>query len=657
MGRVFTGVILLFGLRILWALSLRQRDYPVVAMNQPDGYPIVLYTIDANSSDFYDSELNVNVKTDGKRTMVYVTELLDKVNKSSGKSKIHGLTKELKTILDYESDMTKQPVSDYKAIGNVNTHGEKNIYDSGKYKAVTRTIDVKTQRNELITKEEVSGVCQAVPSWGKSYHAQIFSYDLLSTLVYHTDAAGEYPIPTRTFSEIERSDKQYTYSKPPLQVIMVPFSHADPGYGLTLEQYYKSKTQKTLDLMIQKLFQYRNMTFQWAETVFLARWFEDLSSDGKQKVKELINRGQLEIVSGGWVMPDESQTTVRSVVDQLIEGHQWLHEHLQVTPTSAWVNDPFGYSSSFPYLWKSAGMDNMMFLRVNQPLKAKLMEMKSLDFYWRPYWLNHNKTDMLATLMSYTNYWVDDVCGPNPKICSKFNYLHLGEQKRNAVKVTDENVKELATELYQQLRITGDLYKYDVLYIGLGEDFSYMKAKEWDDMYTNYDKLMEYMNNRPDWNIKIKFGTVSEYYTKLRESEKQKVAKDNVISKQYNQGHFPTFSGDFFPYTDRNKEFWTGYFTTRPLNKRFAREIESLLHAADQFHVIVHSIFKYYGVTYNAATEIAGELRAARRELSIFIHHDGITGKTNTYTYNCEVVFKLFTNRTNTRLVENTDQV
>lgn len=635
LGRCFSAVLILFGLRILWALSLRHGDVPVVALNQPDGFPIVLYTIDANNSDFsntrQDSNLIVTVKTEGRKTLVYATERLDSLNGKQNASvgltgpvaklpsdpivinatRSSKSTKEQKTILDYVEETDKsssEKHADIYILNNASSKAKENT-----------TQDVE----KLLSREALKGVCRAVPTWGKPYHAQVSTFDLLSTLVYHTDAAGNYPIPTRTFKEIE----MYTNQTEPLQVILVPFSHADPGYGLTLEEYYKTKTQKTLDLMIQKLYQYPNMTFQWAETVFLARWFEDLDKEQKAKVRQLIKRGQLEIVSGGWVMPDESQTTVTSVVDQLIEGHQWLQEHLQVTPVSAWVNDPFGYSSTFPYLWKSAGMENMLFLRINQPLKAKLMEMKSMDFLWRPYWLTQNKTDMLATLMPYTNYWVDDVCGPNPKICSKFNYLHLGEKNRNAVRVDNTNVEHLATELYQQLRISSDLFKYNILYIGLGEDFSYTKAREWDDMYVNYQKLMEYMNNKKDWKIKIKFGTLTEYFTKLRKNEKQAVADENQRHKHFNQGHFPSLSGDFFPYTDRNKEFWTGYFTTRPLNKRFSREIESLLHAADTFNVIVHSIFRYYGVPYRASTIIAGELRAARRELSIFMHHDGITGK------------------------------
>ncbi|KAH3810472.1 alpha-mannosidase 2-like isoform X3 [Dreissena polymorpha] len=468
---------------------------------------------------------------------------------------------------------------------------------------------------EKVKVVRTKNVCHKIKPWT----GKLSTFDLPAETDYTLDANGRYKIPPEFYDADEntatRDDK--------VNVVLVPFSHADPGYGMTFEGYYTQRFSQVFRNMVSFLTENRNMTFQWAEVVFLERWFRDIPDTTKQQVRELIRRGQLEVVLGGWVMPDEAVTHYQIVIDQLIEGHQWIEENLGIKPVNAWINDPFGYSSTMPYLWKKSGIENMVILRIHQAIKATLMRKRAMDFMWRPYWSSDDANDILTNLMPYPGYWNGDVCGPDQNVCKQFNFLHMMTSSE-AVPVTDANVKDLAEKLYKAYRFTSRLYGYDNLVIFIGEDASYDLANAFRDTHSNYGKIMQYINAKSDWKMNIKFGTVKDYFESIRKVE-SKLRNTKSPDKS-----FPVLSGDFFPYSDFENDTWTGYFTTRIWMKRFTREIEPLIRAADMFSVSAfHQCTKFKAgcaEISKAYKDIMGKLRNARRDVGMFQHHDGITG-------------------------------
>lgn len=412
----------------------------------------------------------------------------------------------------------------------------------------------------------------------------------------------------------------------PLTVIVMPHSHNDPGWLRTVEEYYVLTTKNILNNMVAKLRIYPNMTFVWAETVFLSMWWNELEDDMKAQVRRLVRRGQLEVVLGGWVMPDEASTHYYSVIDQLMEGHQWLMENLQVKPVNSWSIDPFGHSGTMPYLWKSAGLDNMIIQRIHQSTKAALAKDRSLEFYWRQMWDQRGDTDILCHTMPYMLYGTKHTCGPNHNVCLMFDFRQEdGDMRKQFVKaVTVSNVEPLADALYKQYRMKAQLYRYNTILVPLGDDFRYDKESEWDQQYQNYDMLMQYMNTKEEWKINMKFGTLADYFKAVRQSEELK-REENSIEK------FPSLSGDFFPYSDKNNAYWTGYYTTRPFDKKFSRDVEANLRAAEILYVLTIAYMKKWNHPFKFYHETATHLQQARRNLALFLHHDAITGTSKAY--------------------------
>lgn len=87
------------------------------------------------------------------------------------------------------------------------------------------------------------------------------------------------------------------------------------------------------------------------------------------------------------------------------------------------------------------------------------------------------------------------------------------------------------------------LYKTRSVLIPLGDDFRYTQSMEWEAQRVNFEKLFEYINNEPSLNVEAKFGTLQEYF-------------DSVRSEREGVSDFPSLSGDFFTYADRDDHYW-----------------------------------------------------------------------------------------------------
>lgn len=141
------------------------------------------------------------------------------------------------------------------------------------------------------------------------------------------------------------------------------------------------------------------------------------------------------------------------------------------------------------------------------------------------------------------------------------------------------------------------MYRSRVVIIPLGDDFRYQTSEEAEAQFTNFQKIFDYLNqNVPG--VHAQFGTLSNYFEAARASFATPI---------------PVLKGSFFTYSDRNEDYWSGYFTSRVFDKALGRRLERSLYAASMM-----------GATKQ-------ELQGPRRSLSLFQHHDGVTGTAKSF--------------------------
>ncbi|XP_042571064.1 alpha-mannosidase 2x-like [Cyprinus carpio] len=414
----------------------------------------------------------------------------------------------------------------------------------------------------------------------------------------------------------------------PLQVFVVPHSHNDPGWIKTFDKYYNDQTQHIFNNMVVKLAEDPRRKFIWSEISFFAKWWESADEHKQAAMRKLILSGQLEMVTGGWVMTDEANAHYFAMIDQLIEGHQWLEKNLGVIPRSGWAVDPFGHSATMPYLLKRANISSMLIQRVHYSIKKHFAATRSLEFMWRQAWDIESGTDMFCHMMPFYSYDVPHTCGPDPKICCQFDFKRLPGSRVNCPwkvpprAITDANVAERAGVLLDQYRKKSKLFRSKVLLVPLGDDFRYDKALEWDQQYFNYQNSAYEMN----WNCpeskslcsQAQFATLTDYFSA--------VYKAKGVAPGTRPPDYPVLSGDFFAYADREDHYWSGYYTSRPFYKNLDRVLESHLRGAEILYSLAVAHARRAGLEGRYPVSDYSLLTDARRNIGLFQHHDAITG-------------------------------
>ena len=50
----------------------------------------------------------------------------------------------------------------------------------------------------------------------------------------------------------------------------------------------------------------KELKFNFADIIFLERWWNDASEDLRNMMRNLVKEGRIQFVGGHWVMPDEA---------------------------------------------------------------------------------------------------------------------------------------------------------------------------------------------------------------------------------------------------------------------------------------------------------------------------------------------------------------
>uniref|UniRef100_A0A1E1WPQ3 Glycoside hydrolase family 38 central domain-containing protein n=1 Tax=Pectinophora gossypiella TaxID=13191 RepID=A0A1E1WPQ3_PECGO len=303
-----------------------------------------------------------------------------------------------------------------------------------------------------------------------------------------------------------------------------------------------------------------------------------------QTLRRLIKDGRLEITTGGWVETDEATTHVFGLIHQLVEGQQWLKDHLSYLPSVGWLTNSVAHSPTMAYLLSASGISNLVITNVHFSWEEFFAEYQYSDFIWLQNWRSDSsvpssinmvlgriggdrlpKHSVLTHIMQFNSAGFT-ACGPHQAICvSDFNFVKSSQNPE----IYTYNVKEKSELLLEQYSKTGTVSSHNTIIAPIGGPYNFEKQAEFDYQYNNYQKLADYINsNRDIYKASIDFGTPKDYF--------------NTVLKKHKA--YPTLRGDFLNFADLNSgkpAYWTGYFTSRPLFKILLRRLQSTLRSTE----------------------------------------------------------------------------
>ena len=183
--------------------------------------------------------------------------------------------------------------------------------------------------------------------------------------------------------------------------------------------------------------------------------------------------------------------------------------------------------------------------------------------------------------------------------------------------ITDENLDtynapERSQVLYEYITHQASHYLTNDIFVPMGGDFHFQNAHKF---FSSSDAMIDYWNQNmlEATNIELIYSTPSMYIDAL--------ASHNI--------EWPTKYDDMFPYADNDASYWTGYFSSRPNDKKYMRDASHTLHSSNKLFALA-SIDQQ---TTDTEIDQMLEAKAAMMDVvGVVQHHDGITGTGKQHT-------------------------
>ncbi|MCK5736376.1 MAG: hypothetical protein KAH21_07855, partial [Spirochaetaceae bacterium] len=376
-------------------------------------------------------------------------------------------------------------------------------------------------------------------------------------------------------------------------LVFTESSHWDPNWLKTSEEYFSRFVQSNLDEALMELEKEPRRVYS-IECVFFLRMYWERNPDKQERVRKLINTGQLRLTGSGVTTADTLLPSSEAILRDLLIGQEWLRKNgLNQEPDLAYFTDSFGCTPALPSLLNAAGFDRTAITRVdgmyfiacdlesskNFPRKDSsaerlLKEERSLDFIWK----DSNGAELLCHWNAFT-YGQGDMLAHVG--IGRIYIAHLALSMRNDRHIA-RRIKKYTAQLSPYSRTP-------YMLCPIGFDF----VEPIVDLVSLLDRYNQ--KNYPKTGIWTVNAGLDDYLS-LVEGHKDKLPVVNLDPNPY----------------------WTGFYSARPVLKKQCRNLVDNLLQAESLSLLPQNS--------GAEKTILTDLQEPWWTAVVSNHHDFITG-------------------------------
>ena len=156
-------------------------------------------------------------------------------------------------------------------------------------------------------------------------------------------------------------------------IYLVPHTHYDVAWAFTKEDYLEIN-EGILQQAVELMKKYEEYKFCW-EQIFPLKVLEGRNPKLWREIREMIQKGKMEIVDGQYLMADTMLPCGEALIREIFLGKRYCRKKFGVDVPVAWCADSFGMNAQLPQIYKKSGYKWVAFRRGAKEIQS--------EFLWR----------------------------------------------------------------------------------------------------------------------------------------------------------------------------------------------------------------------------------------------------------------------------------